>query len=77
MSQMTEVRLDAPDVEQYSVQGSTIWVKTANYETFVRVPKPVRATLWTYGERSVLHAGSVKVSGPADQILTLWDALRS
>lgn len=77
MSAITEVRLDAPENLEYAVNGATVWVRTEQYETFVRVPKAVRSSFWKWGERGKITSGSVAVSGPVDELITLWDALRS
>lgn len=72
---MTEIRLDDPTVTHFHIQGRQVWLKTDQYESVVRVPKAVRASFWTHGDRAVLRSGSVTVSGPHSTLVPLWDAV--
>jgi len=72
---MTEIQIDADNIVEFSINNRNVWVKTAQYETLVKIPKAVRSTIWRYGERAVLHVGTVKVSGPTKEINKLWDSI--
>lgn len=75
MSQKTEIRLDADDVGAYHIQGRQIWVQTDHYELVTRVPRTNKATFWPRGDRAVIHAGNLTVSGPFYKIRDLWDTI--
>ena len=72
MTARTEIRLDDPKVEDFTIQGRRIWLKTDQYEVVVRVPTSVRQAYWKHGERGVIHAGSIKVSGLRATLDPLW-----
>ena len=72
---LIELRLDAPEVSHFHIQGRQVWVKTDRGETVVRVPRAVRSRITTYGKRSVIRAGSVLVSGPTATLQPLWDTI--
>jgi hypothetical protein len=72
MSNNIELRLDGDDVIDFSITGRKIWLKTEQYETIVRIPTTTKASCWYYGDRAVLYAGSVQVSGPKAVVEKLW-----
>ena len=72
---ISELRLDAPEVTHYHVQGRQIWVKTDQYESVIRIPKVVRQSFWFTAERGVIHAGRVRISGPLEDIRSLWETI--
>jgi len=75
VSQRTEIRLDADDVQAYHIQGRQIWVQTDTYEMVVRVPRTNKATYWPRKDRAVIHAGGLTVGGPLTKIRDLWDTI--
>lgn len=75
MSQRTEIRVDAPDVLEYHIQGKQIWLKTETHETIAVVPRAQRASYWPRGERAVINIGSMTISGPLSIIQSLWDTI--
>jgi hypothetical protein len=75
MTAITELRLDAPEVTYYHIQGRQIWVKTDQYESVIRIPKVVRQSYWPSGDRAVIHAGRVRISGALADMQALWETI--
>ena len=73
MTATSEVRLDADNVGSYHIQGRQIWMQTDTYEVVIKVPRTNRASYWPRGERAVIHAGKLTISGPITKIRDLWD----
>lgn len=77
---MATHQIDLDAAKGFEIRGTTVYLDHGDHESFVKIPKGARVSMWKRGNKGTLNVGGLNsiacsVSGNLHNIRTLWEAL--